>query len=340
MKTFLLSTCMACLLSGTAMAQSIIVSGLGGKVQEDLAKTLWAPAAEALGAKLLQQSHDGLGAIRVQVQSGNPGWDVVHLGAEDCATGQQEGLFEPIDYTVVKAEGVPGRQKGASWVGINSYSVVLAWRTDKYGDNPPRNWADFWNTKDFPGRRSLSVYPFEMFEIALMADGVAKDAMYPLDYKRALAALERIKPDISVWWTTGAQSAQLIADGEVDMEAIWSSRVVGVIENGAPVGFTYQDAVLGTGCLAILKGTKNPALAQKFVALSVSPEVQARIPELMPYYSPTNRDAYALSKAGPETLAQSNASPENAAKQVSLDFTWWAGNMTDMVEEYRMLIGQ
>lgn len=340
MKTILLSTALTGLLSGAVLAEDIIVAGFGGNVQEDLAKTLWTPAAEALGATLLQQSHDGLGAIRVQVQSGNPGWDVVHLGAEDCAAGAREGLFEPLDYNVIDAAGVPAGQKADNWVGINSYSVVLAWRKDKYGDKHPTNWADFWNTTDFPGRRALSVYPQEMFEIASMADGVAKDAMYPLDYARALASLEKIKPEISVWWTTGAQSAQLLADGEVDMEAIWSSRVVGVIKNGAPVEFTYQDAVLGTGCLAILKGTKKLELAEKFVGQSVSPALQARIPELMPYYSPTNVDAYALAKVSPEVLAESNATPENAAKQVALDFDWWAENMADMVEEYRVLIGQ
>lgn len=340
MKTTLLSTSIACLLSGAAFATDLTVAGYGGKIQEDLAATLWAPAAEAVGGTLLQQSHDGIGSIRVQVQSGNPGWDVVHLGSDECATGAKEGLFEPIDYAVVDATGVPDGQKGEAWVGINSYSVVLAWRTDKFGDNPPKNWADFWNTKDFPGRRALSVYPNEMFEIANMADGVAKDQMYPLDSARALASLGKIKNDISVWWASGSQSAQLLADGEVDMEAIWSSRVVGVIENGAPVAFTYQDAILGTGCLAILKGSKNIDLAQKFVAQTVSPALQARIPQMMPYYSPTNGDAYALAQVAPEVLAKSNASPENRALQVVLDADWWADNMAEMTEEYKTLIGQ
>lgn len=340
MKTMLLTTALTCIAAGSAIAQDLTVAGYGGKVQEDLAATLWAPAAEAVGANLLQQSHDGIGSIRVQVQSGNPGWDIVHLGSDECAAGAKEGLFEPIDYKVVDASGVPDQQKGADWVGINSYSVVLAWRTDKYGDNHPKTWADFWNTKDFPGRRTLSVYPNEMFEIASMADGVAKDKMYPIDTARALASLEKIKGDVSVWWASGSQSAQLLADGEVDMAAIWSSRVIGVIDNKAPVDFTYQDAVLGTGCLAILKGTKNLELAEKFVAQTVSPALQARIPQMMPYYSPTNDGAYALANVAPEVLARSNASPENRAKQVTLDAGWWADNMTAMTEEYKALIGQ
>ena len=331
---------MLCSAAGMAAAENLVVAGFGGNIQDDLMKTLWQPAAEAAGIQLTSQTHDGLAAVRVQVQSGNPGIDVVHLGAEDCALGEVENLFEPLDYGIIDAKGVPEKQKGKDWVGINSYSVVLAWRKDKFGDNPPQSWADFWDVEKFPGRRAHGVYPQEMFEIALMSDGVRKEDMYPLDSSRAIERLTQIQPDINVWWTSGAQSAQLLADGEVDMEAIWSSRVVGIINNGAPVDFTYQDAVLGTGCLAIVKGSKHLEAAQKFVAGSVSPEIQARIPEMMPYYSPPNKEAYALSKADPSVLAASNTSPDNAARQLSLDFGWWSQNMAEMVEEYRMLIGQ
>ncbi len=39
-----------------------------------------------------------------------------------------------------------------------------------------------------------------------MADGVAPDALYPLDVDRAFRKLEQIKPHIAVWWTSGGQS--------------------------------------------------------------------------------------------------------------------------------------
>lgn len=328
-------------LSTTAFAaDTLMLAGLGGKVQEDLTATLFTPAAEKAGIELRTESHDGLAGVRVQVQSGAPGWDVAHLGAEDCAIGAVEGLFEPLDYSVIDADGVPEGARTANWIGTNTYSVVLAWRTDKYGDNPPKDWKDFWDVEKFPGRRALSVYPQEMMEIALLADGVAHDEVYPLDTARSLAAIERIKPDVAVWWTSGAQSAQLLKDGEVDMEAIWGSRVAGVISDGAPVAFTYQDGVRGFGCVAILKGSKNVAAAQKLVANIVSPEIQARIPEMMPYYGPSNAKAFEVKQFPAEILAQSNASPENAAKQVLMSPAWWAENMQDVQEDFKNLIIQ
>lgn len=324
--------------AGAGHAQELTIAGFGGKVQEDLARTLWEPAAEAAGITLRQESHDGMAGVRVQVQSGNPGWDIVHMGADQCAVGEMAGIFEPLDYDVIDADGVPEEARGETWIGINSYSVVLAYNTETYGDTPPRSWADFWNVEDFPGRRSLGVYPQEMMEIALMADGVAPADLYPLDTARALEALERIQPSIDVWWTSGAQSAQLVADGEVDMLAIWGSRVTGVIDNGAPVAFTYDQGILGNGCLAVLRGSDQVEAAQRFIAGVVAPETQARIPEMMPYYGPTNLRAFEVGDFSEEVLAASNTAPENAAKQVTIDVGWWAENAPLVQEDYKMMM--
>lgn len=340
MKNVLIAGLVPLLLASPVSAQELTVAGLGGKIQEDLASTLWIPAAEQAGITLRQESMEGIAGVRVQVQSGNPGWDVVHLGGDECAVGAREGLFEPLDYSVIDASGIDEAAKGESWVSTNTYSVVLAYRTDTYDDNPPKNWADFWNVEEFPGRRALGVYPQEMMEIGLLAAGVPKEEVYPLDVDKALESLATIQPHIDVWWSSGAQSAQLIADGEVDMLAIWGSRVTGVIDNGAPVAFTYEDGILGSGCMAILKGSDNVEAAQKFLANVVSPELQARIPEEMPYYGPANQKAFEFTNASEEVVAQSNSSPENAAKQLVIDVDWWAENAAEIQEDYKMMMVQ
>lgn len=338
----------ACLLGGAMIAimtvptfaadATLTVAGFGGNLQTDLRKTIWQPAADLAGIELREETHDGLAAVRVQVQSGSPTWDVVHLGADECAVGGKEGLFEKLDYKVIDTNGFDTLSYGENWIATNTYSVVLAWRTDVYKDKKPKSWKDLWDVKNFPGRRALSTYPQEMMEIALLADGVEKDKLYPLDTKRALASLDKIKKDVAVWWSSGAQSAQLIKDKEVDMMAIWGSRVANVIKDGAPVEFTYQDAILGYGCLAVLKGSQNAEAAQKFIAGVVSPEVQARIPEMMPYYGPPNTRAFEVKKFTHEVLAKSNMSPENVKKQIFLNANWWRDNNALVREDYSLLM--
>lgn len=197
----------ACLLGGAmivlmtvptfAADTTLTVAGFGGNLQTDLRKTIWQPAADLAGIELREETHDGLAAVRVQVQSGSPTWDVVHLGADECAVGGKEGLFEKLDYKVIDTNGFDKLSYGENWIATNTYSVVLAWRTDTYKDKKPKSWKDLWDVKNFPGRRALSTYPQEMMEIALLADGVEKDKLYPLDTKRALVSLEKLRRTLS-----------------------------------------------------------------------------------------------------------------------------------------------
>ncbi|WP_233849345.1 ABC transporter substrate-binding protein [Paraburkholderia sp. HD33-4] len=325
-----------------AGAETVTFAGYGGDYQKNIVKALIKPAADKENLDLRTESHDGLATVRVQVASGSPAWDIVQLGAEECATGSAQNLFEKLDYKLINTNGIPAEAHAEDWIASNYYSVVLAYRTDKYKDNPPKTWADFWDVKKFPGKRSLALQPQETMEVALLADGVSPDKLYPLDQKRALKALERIKPSVSAWWTTGAQSAQLLRDGEVDMEAIWGSRIAPVLQSGAPVNFTFNQGLLAYACLAIPKGAKHAQAARKLIADVVTPQIQANIPEVMPFYGPVNSKAFDVRKFSPDVLAKANSSPQNRSQQVLMNGAWWGmdQNLQKGNESLRALINQ
>jgi spermidine/putrescine-binding protein len=127
--------------------------------------------------------------------------------------------------------------------------------------------------KKFPGARSLRNSPAQNLEAALIADGVALDKLYPLDVDRAFKKLEEIKPHITVWWTSGAQAAQLAKDGEVDLMGIWSNRMQSVIDDGAKAAYGYEGGIMIPDCFFIPKGAKKRDLAVKAIAVAASPEV-------------------------------------------------------------------
>ncbi|MGB8417854.1 putative spermidine/putrescine transport system substrate-binding protein [Burkholderia sp. GAS332] len=323
-------------------ADTVTFAGYGGDYQKNIVKALIKPAADKEGIDLRTESHDGLATVRVQVSSGRPAWDIVQLGAEECATGSSQGLFEKLDYKLINLDGIPPQAHADDWIASNYYSVVLAYRTDKYKNNPPKTWADFWDVKKFPGKRALALQPQETMEVALLGDGVSPDKLYPLDQKRALEALARLKPNIAAWWTTGAQSAQLIRDGEVDMEAIWGSRIAPVMQSGAPVNFTFNQGLLAYACLAIPKGAKHAAEARKVIADVVTPAIQANIPEVMSFYGPVNAKAFDVRKFSPDVLSKANSSPQNRAAQVPMDGAYWGKdqNLQKGNESLRSLISQ
>jgi len=324
----------------TTAQESVTFAGFGGQYQGSVRKALFDPAGKKLGVRVREESHSGLASVRVQVQSGKPGWDIVQLGEADCARGQNEGLFEPLDYSKIDITGIAPQARGAAYIGSNYVSTVLAWQKDKYKDRPPRSWKDFWDPKAFPGRRAMHIYPQESMEVALLADGVDKDKLYPLDADRALASLAKLKPSIDIFWQSGAQASQLLKDGEVDMIVIWGSRVASVLADGAPVDFSYDQALLGFGCFGIPKGAANAAAAQRLIAQMVTPEIQANIPDLLPYYGPINERAFAVKQFSPEALAKANSSPQNKDRQAPLQPAWWADNIARVQERYQALIAK
>jgi putative spermidine/putrescine transport system substrate-binding protein len=328
---------------GNAMAgETVTFAGYGGAYQKGIVEALAQPAAERLGLSLVQNTTPGLTTVRVQVQSGSPAWDIVNLGSDECAAGSAQGLFEALDYHVIKTDGLSSSAWAKDWIASNYYSVLLAYRTDKYGSNPPRTWQDFWNVSKFPGRRAMSDAPIESLEIALLADGVQPDKLYPLDVDRAMRSLEKLKPAVSVWWSSGAQSAQLIESGEVDMEMIWGSRIVPVLHDKAPVAYSRVDNILGMGCLAIPKGAKHVAAAQKMIALMTSPELQANVPQYLEGYGPTNVNAFNVKKFSAQELADLNSSPQNVKTSIRIDGRWWGegDNQKTATTRYKALISR
>ncbi len=137
--------------------------------------------------------------------------------------------------------------------------------------------------------------------------------------------LDEIKPYVDVWWSSGAQSAQLMKDGEVEMSTIWNGRMDAAMADGAEGDYTYNGGIASLDCLAIPKGSQNVEVAMKVLAALVSPDLQANIPAHI-NYGPTNSGAFALGKITDQMASRSPSAPENLKNQVIVQANWWAEN--------------
>ncbi|QDL90395.1 ABC transporter substrate-binding protein [Paroceanicella profunda] len=315
---------LAALCALPAAAEEVMFVSQGGAYQEAQTKAILDPVAEKLGITVKQDSSpDAWPVIKTQTATGQPIWDVIDTPTKDCVRGGQQGMIEPLDLAKLpNLAAMPADYRTDYSVAYEFYSSVLAYSTQAYGDTPPQSWADFWDVEKFPGPRALRNHPLATLEAALMADGVKPQDMYPLDIDRAFAKLEEIKPYITVWWSSGAQSAQLLADGEVDMEMAWNGRVSSIAKEGAPVAFTYNQGMLQFTSLCILKDAPNLDTAWKFVNAAMDPEIQANFPAYIDY-GPGNPAAYDTGKISPERAAEMPSAPANASRQVLVSTDWW-----------------
>ncbi|HUN47786.1 MAG TPA: extracellular solute-binding protein, partial [Stellaceae bacterium] len=127
--------------------------------------------------------------------------------------------------------------------------------------------------------------------LALLADGVPIDQLYPIDIDRAFKSLDRLKPAIRVWWAEGQQSYQLLRDGEIDAIGIWNGRVIDLMKESQPVALVWNQAEIDRAYWVVSKGTPRAKLAWEFIQSAVRPERVAGFANDA-YYGPINPKAF------------------------------------------------
>ncbi|MDM3886487.1 polyamine ABC transporter substrate-binding protein [Pseudomonas sp. BCRC 81390] len=302
-------------------ADSLNFVSWGGTTQ-DAQKEAWAvPFTKATSIKVVQDGPTDYGKLKAMVESGNVQWDVVDVEADFALRAASEGLLEPLDFNQIKRDKIDPRFVSDHGVGSFFFSFVLGYNEGKLGANKPLDWTALFDTKTYPGKRALYKWPSPgVLELALLADGVAPDKLYPLDLDRAFKKLDTIKQDI-VWWGGGAQSQQLLASGEASLGQFWNGRVYALQQDGAPVGVSWKQNLVMADFLVVPKGARNKDAAMKFLANASSAEGQAEFANKTAY-APVNVDSVAkLDK----DLAQ-NLPTAYAQDQVTLDFAYWAKN--------------
>jgi putative spermidine/putrescine transport system substrate-binding protein len=239
----------------------------------------------AYGAPFLAESgitvkQDGSGpsegAIQTQFESGKPAWDIVDADPFSAQALGKKGMMEPIDYAVVdKAK----TRKGFGWEYAASsyfYSYIIAYDAKKFGDNPPKSMADFFDVAKFPGKRGMYKWGAGMWEALLLGDGVAAADLYPLDIDRAHKKLTAFKDNVVSYWGGGAESQALLMNGDASMALVWSTRAK-LLESDSKgdIKFIWNQGLIAPGSMAVIKG--NPggaAAAMKFIASAQNPARQ------------------------------------------------------------------
>ncbi|MBI1218128.1 MAG: extracellular solute-binding protein [Rhodobacteraceae bacterium] len=323
-----------------AHADEVTIASWGGSYQAAQSKALFEPASKATGITVKQETYSGMSDVKLQVDSGQVTFDIVASGSGSAAHAGADGLLEPLDYKVIDVSHFYPTTYSKYCLGGDVFSTVFAWNTKTYGDNGPKTWADFWDVKKFPGKRAYRNGVAGALEPALMADGVKPEDVYKVldskeGIKRAIDKIRELKPYISVWWSSGAQHAQLMKDGEVDMTTGWNGRFDNAKADGAKVAYTFNQALLDYDCFAVPKGAPHKDAAMKFLAEISKPEYQAELPKYITY-GPTNKDAYATGAISPEMAATLPSAPENVAKQLPISLEWytkWEATASEMYQE-------
>jgi putative spermidine/putrescine transport system substrate-binding protein len=317
----------------------LTVTSWGGAYTKSQEKAFLEPFAKATGATVLQDEWSGETAkIKAMVETKQVTWDVVDIEPGHALQGCDEGWLEKVDYSALggKEAFVDGAAMDCA-VGTIVFGTIYAYDASKFPNGGPKTMADLWDVKKFPGPRALRKSPKTTLEFALIADGVSpKDVYKVLGTKagvdRAFKKLDEIKPHVKVWWTAGAQPPQLLADGEVAMTTAWNGRIFDAVKNsGKNFKIVWDGQGMDFNLWGMPKGSKNAAVAKKFVAFTVQPDVMAQQSKFISY-GPTLKAA--IAKVPKDILADLPTAPENARNAFVVSSEFWADHDEELTERF------
>ncbi len=312
-------------------AQDLVIAATGGSFEDVLKEAYITPFQEATGLDIAVASQNStVGPLKAQVEAGNVKWDVVYLAPIDSEVAKADGLIQPIDYSIVDTEGLrEGAAKPARLAALYSASIV-AWNSESLQDIAgPKALFDL---ETYPGKRAIrSSTPYGVLEIALLADGVSPDNLYPLDLDRAFSKLDEIKDDI-IFYTANEQGVQLLASGQAQLGIIPNGRAFKANADGLDINYTFNGGVNFVDYWVVPKGAKNPENAMRFLNVISKAEGQMVVGKKMAY---GGNNPAADEKYSAEHQVHMPTFADNAEGLVTMDSDWWSQNLKSVFSRWQ-----
>lgn len=301
-----------------------------------------------------ESAAEAVAKLRAMKEAGNVTWDVVDMVAADALRACDEGLALEIDadsQLAAAPDGTPASEDfgdllvSPCFIPQIVYSTTFGYRTDLVGDTAPDDVCDVFDLEAYPGKRSLEKRPINNVEWALLCDGVAKADVYdvlgtPEGVDRALAKLDTIKDSV-VWWSAGAETPQLLADGEVVIGSTYNGRLFALIEEQKqPVGMLWDAQVFDLDGWIIPTGLSAERQARALDYVKFATDTQ-RLADQAKYisYGPARASSAPLvgkhATLGIDMAPHMPTDPNNAKNTFLYNYEFWADNRDDIDAKFQ-----
>ncbi|MDB5820743.1 MAG: transporter binding protein component, partial [Rhizobacter sp.] len=149
--------------AGSAFAQSkeVVTQDPGGTYGDALRKLVYDPFTADTGIKVLTvQEARGGPRVKAQVDAKRTEWDLSFIFDQEVS--QLDAYLADIDYKKLSPEAqltiasLPKEAVRPKGVALQVIGVALVYNKDAFPSKKyPKTWADFWNVRDYPGKRCL-----------------------------------------------------------------------------------------------------------------------------------------------------------------------------------------
>ena len=303
-----------------------------------------------------ESSYEAVARLRAMDEAGNLTWDLVDVVASDGIRLCDEGLAMEIDFDNMLESAPDGTSASEDFGNLIVsdcfvpqivYSTLFGFRTnvEEWGGREPASVCDVFDLENFPGKRALEKRPINNMEWAIHCDGVPLSDVYDVlsteeGINRALAKLDTIKEE-TIWWSAGADTPQLLADGEIVIGSTYNGRLFSLIEEkGAPVKILWDAQAFDLDGWIVPEGLPQDRLEATLDLLRFATDTQ-RLADQAKWisYGPARASSAPLvgkhADLGIEMAPHMPTDPANAFNTLIYDYRWWADYRDDIDQTFQ-----
>lgn len=330
--------------AGATSANEVVIASTGGAYDRALKEAWFDPFTEQTGirVRIVSATNSEMRAkASAMVKAGNVSWDLYLDGEIQSESEAHRLVTEDLSEFCKAFADRPDLPENACAPGgalLQSTATLLVYRKEKEGRREPRTWADMWNVSEFPGGRAFPNFddPWRVLAAALLADGVKRDELFPLDVDRAFKKLDEIRPAVSLWWKSGDQSVQGFRNNEYALGQIWLTRARALQAEGLPIGWSYEASFLVGDRIALVKGAPNRENALKLIAFWLeNPIAQAKACDVLACTPPSTE---AIAMMSDETRSFMPTATQVRDTVVVPDAKWINENARVLLQRWNMWV--
>tara|TARA_B100000287_G_scaffold387979_1_gene396932 strand:+ start:606 stop:1703 length:1098 start_codon:yes stop_codon:yes gene_type:complete len=342
-------TCLALTFASTASANEpcwpatadnplkgeMIVMSSGGSLAAAFEEALFNAFEKACGVDVQQYTlaNRSLDQMRTLIESGNFSFDMfTTFNGQRYPQLLDAGLLEklPDDVWSGLEDIILPDTYSEYGIWASPFTTAMIYNTEIFPDGI-NNWENFWDVDTFPGPRILRDNPDNVV-FALLSTGMANNDVYPItDEKLDLAfeQLNKLRPHLRNFWTTGDQPVQGVGSGEFVAGTAWNGRAAKGLGQNMPIGVAWDGNLLTASWWVVPKNAPNARNAFAAMRFIQNAELQAGLANAIGYAGPIKGMEKFISKDAYSMLASNS---DNAAEASIVDAAWWSENEARLTE--------
>jgi putative spermidine/putrescine transport system substrate-binding protein len=330
--TAILGVAMLGLIAGPAPAQDKVLNVLsyGGPWNEVQEKTVLERFKMETGYTVTLGSQPVNAVAPIMAAKDNPIYDVVWMPAEDYAALSAAGMLLPLDYAnIPNAKDLYEGSALKEGVITSFAAVALVYNKDKV-KVAPTSWNDLWNPAykghvmvgDLPHSYAMS---FLVMTARLNGGGEA-------NIEPGFAKIKQLKPSISGFYKNSGVAAQMFQQGSAWIAPWYHGRAKYMADRGVPLEYVIpkEGAAAYLSVIGVVKGTKNKAIAEKYINMVLQPESQIAWATIIGA-GPANKTV----KLEPAVAATVPYGDDQIKKLVKLDWATILKNQDKWIERWQ-----